>query len=147
MESIPSYIESSIILAQLKGKIRDEITQEFPKSQGTVSKIIAKFRNEISHYDLDTMRTLGKELRQLEMTPNNCAMGFRIVKILQKLKIQKQKRQKNFSRLYLNFHNRWDINSEILRCLIRICQYFAGNAFFRASKLFSDNKRGNKRIR
>lgn len=76
MESIPSYIESSIILAWLKGKIRDEITQEFHKSQGTVSNIIAKFRNEMSHYDLDAMRTLGKELRQLEMTPNNCAMGL-----------------------------------------------------------------------
>jgi hypothetical protein len=61
----------------------------------------------MSHYDLDAMRTLGKELRQLEMTPNNCAMGFRIFKILQKLKIQKQKRLKNFSRLYLNYHNRW----------------------------------------
>ena len=96
MESIPSYIESSIISAWLKGKIRDELTQEIPKSQGTVSKIIAKFRNEISHYDLDTMRTLGKELRQLEMTPNNCAMGFRIVKILQKLKITETKKIEEF---------------------------------------------------
>jgi hypothetical protein len=36
MESIPSYIESSIILAWLKGKIRYEIKQEFHKSQGTI---------------------------------------------------------------------------------------------------------------
>ncbi|MGI0051035.1 MAG: hypothetical protein ACRD8K_04775 [Nitrososphaeraceae archaeon] len=75
-----------------KVKIRDEITQEFHKSQGTVSNIIAKFRNEMSHYDFDAMRTLGKELRQLEMTPNNCAMGFRIFKILQKLKIPETKK-------------------------------------------------------
>ena len=38
MESIPSYIESSIILAWLKGKIRDEITQEFPKVRGLYQK-------------------------------------------------------------------------------------------------------------
>ena len=96
MESIPNYIESSIILAWLKGKIQDEITQEFHKSQGTVSNIIAKFRNEMSHYDLDAMRTLGKELRQLEMTPNNCAINFRIFKILEKLKIPETKKIEEF---------------------------------------------------
>lgn len=73
-------------------------------------------------------------------------MGFRIVKILQKLKIQKQKRQKNFSRLYLNFHNRWDINSEILRYLIRICQYFAGNAFSELPSYFQITKEEIKEL-
>ena len=50
----------------------------------------------MSHYDLDAMKTLGKELRQLEMTPNNCAMGFRIFKILQKLKIPETKKIEEF---------------------------------------------------
>lgn len=36
MENISSHIESSIILSWLKVKIRDEITQEFHKSQGTI---------------------------------------------------------------------------------------------------------------
>lgn len=42
------------------------------------------------------MKTLGKELRLLEMTPNNCAMDFRIFKILQKLKIPETKKIEEF---------------------------------------------------
>ena len=37
-------------------KTRDEIAQEFGISHGTVSKIIAKIRNEWDNYDADFMR-------------------------------------------------------------------------------------------
>jgi DNA-binding CsgD family transcriptional regulator len=45
-EIIPRYFELSIIHSWLKGKTRDEIAQEFGKSQGTVSNIISRMRND-----------------------------------------------------------------------------------------------------
>ncbi|HJU59649.1 MAG TPA: helix-turn-helix domain-containing protein, partial [Nitrososphaeraceae archaeon] len=90
MEAIPKYLELSIIRAWLKGETRDEIAQELGKSQGTISNVIAKFRNELGNYVVDALRELGKELRRLEITPNNCAIGFRIFTILEKLKIPEE---------------------------------------------------------
>ena len=39
-----------------------------------------------------------------------------------------------------------DINSEILRCLIRICQYFAGNAFSELPSYFQITKEEIKEL-
>ncbi len=62
IENVPSYPESCIRQYWLQGKTRDEIAQAFGTSQGTVSNIIAKFRNELGNYDADALRELGKEL-------------------------------------------------------------------------------------
>ena len=65
-EIIQNIFELSIIHSWSKGKTRDEIAQEFGKSQGTVSNIIAKIRNRWGNYDADSMRELAKELRERE---------------------------------------------------------------------------------
>ena len=57
----PRYLELTIIFSWLKGKSRDEIAVEFGKSQGTISNIIATFRNSITKYDDDSMRELAKD--------------------------------------------------------------------------------------
>jgi IS30 family transposase len=62
-EIIPRYFELSIIHSWLKGKTRDEIAQEFGKSQGTISNIISRMRYDWGNYDADSMRELAKKLR------------------------------------------------------------------------------------
>ena len=105
-EIIPRYFELSIIRAWLQGKTRDEIAQEFGKGQGTVSNLISRMRNSWGKYDADSMRELAKQLRDNEINPDNCACGFRIFNILEKLKIQRQ-RWKNFLRLCMDSRKRW----------------------------------------
>jgi len=61
-EIIPRYFELSIIRSWLQGKTRDEIAQEFGKSQVKVSDVIAKMRNSLGKYDDDSMRELAKQL-------------------------------------------------------------------------------------
>jgi hypothetical protein len=99
-EIIPRYFELSIIHSWLKGKNRDEIAQEFGKSQGTVSNIIAKIRNGWGNYDADSMRELAKELRERDITPDNCACGFRVFNILQNLKIPETEIEKFLEMTY-----------------------------------------------
>lgn len=88
---IPSYEEAVIIKYWLMGYMRDEIAKEFHTSTGTASNIWAKFRNKIGHYEADALREFGKQLRQLDMTAENCAVGCRVSKIIEKLGMPEEK--------------------------------------------------------
>ena len=114
MEDLPRYVELCVIHAWLKGKTRDEIAEEFGKSQGTISNIIAKMRNSLGRYDADAMRELAQELRELDMTPKKCVIGCRVSKILEKLKIP-ERRITEFLNEIFEFSQKMDINTEILR--------------------------------
>lgn len=115
MERIPKYMESIIIEAWLKGYSRDAIVQEFGTSNGTVSNILTQFRNNLGHYDADTLRELGKQLQRQNMTADNCAVGFRIYKIMEKLKILEAKKMEEFLTSIFEFSQQMDIESEIFR--------------------------------
>jgi hypothetical protein len=115
MEYLPNYIESTIISAWLQGYTRDEIAQEFGKSKGTVSNIWAQFRNKLGHYEADVLRELGKQLRRQNMTADNCAVGFRISKIMEKLNILEAKKIEEFLSSIFEFSQKMDIKLEILR--------------------------------
>ena len=112
---IPSYIEECIIQYWLQGNTRDEIAQAFEKSKGTVSNIIGKFRNKLGYYVADAMRELGKQLRRQNMTLENCAIGFRVYKIMEKLNIPEAKKFEEFLTTTFEFSQKMDINPEILR--------------------------------
>lgn len=114
MEYLPRYFELCVIHSWLIGKTRDEIAEEFGKSQGTVSNIISKMRNSLGRYDADAMRELAQELRELDMTPENCVIGCRISKVLEKLEIP-EARIAEFLNEIFEFSQKMDINTEILR--------------------------------
>lgn len=103
-----------MLQAWLKGKTRDEIALEFGKSQGTISSIIAKMRKALGRYDADSMREPARELRYQGMTADNCAIGFRVFKIMEKLKIPDAKFEEFLTNIF-EFSQEMDINPEILR--------------------------------
>ena len=105
---IPSYMEDCIIQYWLKGETRDKIAEAFETSKGTVSNKIAKFRNELGNYDVDALRELGKELRRHNMTADNCAIGFRLIKILEKLDIPEAKFEEFLTSIF-EFSQKMDI--------------------------------------
>ena len=115
IEYIPKYIESTILNAWLQGYTRDEIAYEFGKSQGTVSNIWARFRNKLGYYEADALRELGKQLRRQNITADNCAVGFRIFKILEKLNIPETKKMEEFLTSIFEFSQQMDVNSENFR--------------------------------
>jgi len=114
MEELPRYFELCVIQAWLKGKTRDEIAEEFGKSQGTVSNIIARMRNSLSKYDADAMRELAQELRELDITADNCFTGCRVFKILENLKIPEAEIGEFLKEIF-EFSQKMDITTETLR--------------------------------
>ena len=111
---IPSYKEECIRQYWLRGYTRDKIAQAFGVSQGTVSNIIAKFRKKLGNYVADALRELGIQLRRLGITADNCAIGFRIYKIIEKLNIPEAKFEEFLTSLF-ELSQKLGINPEILR--------------------------------
>ena len=60
------------------------------------------------------MRELAQELRYQGMTADNCTIGFRVFKIMEKLKIPKAKFEEFLNTIF-EFSQEMDINPEILR--------------------------------
>ena len=106
---IPSYTEECIIQYWLRGDTRDKIAQAFEASQGTVSNIIAKFRKNLGSYVADALREFGKELRRQNMTADNCAIGFRVYKIIEKFKIPEAKLEEFLTSIF-EFSQKMNIN-------------------------------------
>ena len=100
METLPRYLELTVIPSWLKGKNRDEIALEFGKRQGTISNIISTVRNSMTRYDFDSVRVLAKELRRAELTVDNCGYGFRTHNIITKLKIPENEIEKFLIRAF-----------------------------------------------
>jgi vacuolar-type H+-ATPase subunit I/STV1 len=80
---VPSYMEEVITKHWLMGDTRDEIAKEFHISTGKASNIWDKFRDKLGHYEANALREFGRQLRQQNMTAENCAVGFRISKIIE----------------------------------------------------------------
>ena len=72
-------------------------------------------RNELGNYVVNALRELGKELRRQNMTADNCAIGFRVYKIMEKLNIPEAKKFEEFLITIFEFSQKMDINPEILR--------------------------------
>jgi septal ring factor EnvC (AmiA/AmiB activator) len=118
----PKYYELSIIHLWLQGKTRDEIAEESGISQGKVSNIIANWRNRLGKSDADTIREFAKELRLEELTVENCAIGFRTSKTLQKLNIAEAEIEQFLTSIY-EFSQKIDMENDNLRdCLIEIAR-------------------------
>ena len=88
---IPSYEEEAIIIHWLRGHTREEIAKEFYISTGKASNLWGKFKDKLGRYQADALREFGKQLRVQNMTAENCAVGFRISKIIEKLGIPDEK--------------------------------------------------------
>src|SRR5215208_3939973 len=71
-------------------------------------------RNEWGNYDAESMRVLAKELREQDITVDNCACGFRIFNILENLKIPEAEIKKFLETIY-EFSQKMDINADKLK--------------------------------
>jgi chromosome segregation ATPase len=128
------------------GHTRDEIAQEFHRSTGTASNIWAKFRNKLGHYEADALRELGKQLRRQNMTVENCAKGFRISNIIEKLGIPEEKIKEFLITIY-EISQKKDINPEILKdALIEFAQLSQEMPFSQIQSYLQDMKQEIKEI-
>jgi hypothetical protein len=80
--AIPQMIKSRVIVQWLQGLSRDSIAHDNNISTGAVSNIINEWTNALGKYEADALRELAKSLKLAGLSPAQCAVGFRTMKIL-----------------------------------------------------------------
>jgi hypothetical protein len=80
--AIPETIKSRVIIQWLQGLSRDAIARDNNISTGAVSNVVNEWTNTLGKYEADALRELAKSLKIAGLSPAQCAIGFRAMKIL-----------------------------------------------------------------
>jgi hypothetical protein len=80
--AIPETIKSRVISQWLQGLGRDTIAQDNNISTGAVSNITNEWSMDIGKSEADAFRELAKAMNTAGLTPAQCAIGFRTIKLL-----------------------------------------------------------------
>jgi len=80
--AIPETIKSRVISQWLQGLGRDIIAQDNNISTGAVSNITNEWSMAIGKSEADAFRELAKAMNTAGLTPAQCAIGFRTIKLL-----------------------------------------------------------------
>jgi hypothetical protein len=80
--AIPDKTKSEVINQWLRGFSRDAIASNTHVSAGAVTNIINEWKNYLGQYDVESLRELGRMLKIADISPSQCALGFRTIKIL-----------------------------------------------------------------
>jgi len=80
--AIPETIKSRVIIQWLQGLSRDAIARDNNISTGAVSNVVNEWTNTLGKYEADALRELAKSLKIAGLSPAQCAVGFRTMKIL-----------------------------------------------------------------
>ena len=80
--AIPETIKSRVIIQWLQGLSRDAIARDNNISTGAVSNVVNEWTNTLGKYEAYALRELAKSLKIAGLSPAQCAIGFRIMKIL-----------------------------------------------------------------
>jgi hypothetical protein len=97
---IPEDIRRKIIRLWLEGKSRKDIALICDVSEGTVSNVIADWKQTLGEGDADALRELGSNLRRSGIDAAQCAQGHRTSMILRKMGVNEEDFESFISKLY-----------------------------------------------
>ena len=87
---ISEDIQRKIIRLWLEGKSRKDIALLCNVSEGTVSNVIADWKQKLGEGDADALRELGSNLKRSGIDAAQCAQGHRISMILKKMGVNEE---------------------------------------------------------
>src|SRR5919107_5454389 len=97
---IPENIRQTVIRLWLEGNSRKEIALISGVSEGTVSNIIAEWRQKIGDRDAEALRELGINMKRIGIDAVQCAEGFRILSTMKKLGINENQFKSFINEVY-----------------------------------------------
>ena len=96
---ISEDIQRKIIRLWLEGKSRKDIALLCNVSEGTVSNVIADWKQKLGEGDADELRELGNNLRRSGIDTAQCAQGHRTSVILRKMGVNEDDFESFISKL------------------------------------------------
>ena len=97
---ISQQIRGKIIRLWLEGKSRKDIALICDVSEGTVSNVIADWKQTLGEGDADALRELGSNLKRSGIDAAQCAQGHRTSMILRKMGVNEEDFESFISKLY-----------------------------------------------
>ena len=97
---IPENIRQTVIRLWLEGNSRKEIALISGVSEGTVSNIIAEWRQKLGDGDAEALRELGINMKRIGIDAAQCAEGFRISSTMKKLGINENQFKSFINEVY-----------------------------------------------
>ena len=93
-------IRRKIIRLWLEGKSRKDIALICNVSEGTVSNVIADWKQKLGEGDADVLRELGSNLKRSGIDAAQCAQGHRTSMILRNIGVNEEDFEPFISKLY-----------------------------------------------
>ncbi|HEY7082087.1 MAG TPA: hypothetical protein VH500_20535 [Nitrososphaeraceae archaeon] len=93
-------LKENVIRQWLAGKNRDTIANENGLSTGTVSNLVKEWGESVGSLAADEVREFGVTLRKSDLTPIQCAKGFRILNLLHDLGYDEEGVEQFLLRMY-----------------------------------------------
>lgn len=100
--NIPQDLRISVLSLYLQGESRNQIALKSGISQGSVSNIIAASKNGLQDAEATDLRDLGVMMKRANLNPLQCASGFRMAQLLNKLGVDED----SFESYISNIHKR-----------------------------------------
>ena len=100
---LSDHVRSLVIKQWLEGVQRDMIAANNGLSAGAVTNIVNDFRRGLGSAVVDDLRELGVTFRKVGITPAQCALGFRIAMLIDKLGVKGVEQVESF---ILDVYNR-----------------------------------------
>ena len=97
---ISENIKQTVIRLWLEGKSRKDIALITGVSEGTVSNIIAEWKQKLGDGNAEALRELGINLKRTGIDAAQCAQGFRISMIMRKMGINGEAFKSFISKVY-----------------------------------------------
>jgi DNA-binding CsgD family transcriptional regulator len=85
--NISETTKQTVIRLWVEGNSRKDIALISGVSEGTVSNIIAEWRQKLGDGDAEAIRELGINMKRLEIDATQCAEGLRISSTMKKLDV------------------------------------------------------------
>ena len=97
---IPENLRQTVIRLWLEGKSRKPIAVTCGVSEGTVSNIIAEWRQKLGDSDAEALRELGISMKRTGIDVAQCARGFRIAGTMKKLGVNENQFKSFINEVY-----------------------------------------------
>jgi hypothetical protein len=85
---LPENVRSLVIQQWLEGKQRDKIAVDNGLSAGAVTNIVISWRQALGFAAADELRDLAVTVKKVGITPAQCAVGFRVAMMMNRLGIK-----------------------------------------------------------
>lgn len=85
---VPDDVWSSVIQQWLKGELRDKIASESGQSGGAVTNIISNWKQGLGIAAAVELRELAVTLKKIGITAVQCAVGFRVATMMNRLGVE-----------------------------------------------------------